>query len=247
MQRLKISLLIFLENRNHKIEKIPFARFFLKELGFLSQKRYDDSDFVGAFMQDTLFLFSRLYQLRAIQFGQFTLKSGKISPLYLNFRKMISHPDLIELASHLIYEKMKILSFDYVCGVPYTALPIACSISFKHQIPMVLRRKEKKDYGTKEMIEGDYYLPASCVVIEDVVTTGGSILETAHDLRSVGFDVHHAFSLLNRGQIEQPLASDRVQLHALTDLRSVLTHLLDEKIMENPEEIQIAKQFLNDN
>lgn len=196
-------------------------------------------------MQDIFFLFSKLYQLRAIQFGQFTLKSGKISPIYLNFRKIISHPDLLELAGRLIYEKMKEISFDYLCGVPYTALPIACAISFKHQIPMVLRRKEKKEYGTKEMIEGDYRVPAACVIIEDVITSGASILETVQDLRSVGFEVKHAFALLNRGQVNQPLESSHIQTHALIDLPSVLHYLIDENIMTKPEEIQIAKQCLS--
>lgn len=65
-----------------------------------------------------------------------------------------------------------------LCGVPYTALPIAAVVSIETNLPMVIRRKEQKTYGTKKLIDGEYSSGDNIIVIEDVISSGESILET---------------------------------------------------------------------
>lgn len=65
-----------------------------------------------------------------------------------------------------------------LCGVPYTALPIATVVSIDTNLPMLIRRKEQKTYGTKKLIDGEYSCGDNVIVIEDVITSGASILET---------------------------------------------------------------------
>lgn len=65
-----------------------------------------------------------------------------------------------------------------LCGVPYTALPIAAVVSIETNLPMVIRRKEQKTYGTKKLIDGEYSCGDNIIVIEDVISSGESILET---------------------------------------------------------------------
>lgn len=108
-----------------------------------------------------------LEALNGIKFGSFQLKNGITSPVYFDLRVIISRPRLLREISRILWRKVeKIVKPNLLCGVPYTALPIATLISNETEIPMLIRRKEVKNYGTKKIIEGSYENGQNCLIIE---------------------------------------------------------------------------------
>jgi len=199
-------------------------------------------------MLDQNKLITSLYQIRAIQFGEFKLKSGEISPLYIDLRKIISYPTLLRDISLLMWEKINrvmpakagIQTFDLICGVPYTALPIATCLSLEHNIPMIMRRKEKKEYGTKKLIEGEFTPGQSCLIIEDVITTGSSILETVADLETVGLKIHDVIVLIDREQSAKENLK-KFNVHTVLSLSQILQSLLNSTLIDHNERNSIEK------
>jgi uridine monophosphate synthetase len=188
-------------------------------------------------------LITSLYQIGAIQFGEFTLKSGRLSPIYINLRKIISYPALLRTVANAMWEKVHACKFELVCGVPYTALPIATCLSLEHNIPMVMRRKEKKEYGTKQLIEGEFQAGQSCLIIEDIVTTGSSIIETTTDLEGAGLHIYDVVALIDREQGGRENLAKKYNLHTILSLSEILSFLVDSPLIK-PVERPIIEQLL---
>lgn len=184
-------------------------------------------------MEELRDLAIQLYDIRALKFGSYKTKIGLHTPVYFDLRVIISYPKLmLDLAKALWglgqLDPENSTSVDRICGVPYTALPLATLISMHFDIPMLMRRKEAKSYGTKKMIEGVIKPGHNCVIIEDVVTSGSSILETVDALRNEGLVVTDAFIIIDRQQGGKSNLEHRgIRVQSLFTMKQIMQYLLD--------------------
>ena len=122
-------------------------------------------------------LMRRLYEIGTMRFGDFTLKSGIKSPFYIDLRVVICYPDVLRRIGVLMAAEVSRCAGDRIAGIPYAGLPLAVSASLAGNLPLIYPRKEEKGYGTKRRIEGIYGAGDRVVLIDDIITDGGSKFE----------------------------------------------------------------------
>lgn len=166
-----------------------------------------------------------LLEAGCIKFGSFTLKSGLQSPIYIDLRRIISLPRLLEQVGEAYLPLLKGLQFDRIAGLPYAAIPIATVISLRGSYPMIYPRKEVKAYGTKAAIEGEYREGEKIVVIDDLATTGGSKFEAIEKLAESGLVVKDVVVLVDRQSgAREALAEAGYSMHAVLTITQLLDH-----------------------
>ncbi|GAB4500218.1 MAG: bifunctional orotidine-5'-phosphate decarboxylase/orotate phosphoribosyltransferase [Anaerolineales bacterium] len=185
-----------------------------------------------------------LLEAGCIKFGQFTLKSGLISPIYLDLRQLVSHPQLLMQVGAAYVTLLKNLHFNRLAALPYAAIPIATAVSLQANLPMIYPRKESKGYGTKADIEGDFTAGETAVVIDDLTTTGLSKFEAIEKLTAAGLQVRDVVVLIDRQSgAREALAQAGLTLHAALTIGDLLAHW-EQTGKVSPEHIAATRAFL---
>ena len=173
------------------------------------------------------FLVLRLADLGGIRFGDFVLASGQRSPIYLDLRLLVSDPPALAATAQLYVTMLQDLTYDRLAAIPYAALPIGTTVSLLTGKPLIYPRKEVKEYGTGRSIEGAYAPGERVVVLDDLITTGGSKVRAIAPLQEAGLAVQDVVVLIDREQGgREELAARGLRLHAALRLTEILDVLV---------------------
>ena len=179
-----------------------------------------------------------LYQNGAIKFGNFKLSSGKESPYYIDLRLVPSFPHqfrkMIKTLQNSISEKIGFENFDCVASVPTSGLVIASALAIEIVKPLIYIRQKPKEYGTENVIEGKMSKGARVLLVDDVATTGLSLINAIKPLKNEGMIVTDAFTIINRFEgAREALASENIRLYEITDIITLATTLYKEGLVDD--------------
>lgn len=122
-----------------------------------------------------------LKECNAIQFGRFILTSGAISNYYIDIKRASTNPHVLKKIAKTMAEYTK--GYDLIAGMELGAVPLAVALSLETNIPYVIIRKEKKEHGMSKQIEGDDVKGKKIIIVEDVTTSGSSVIKSINILR----------------------------------------------------------------
>jgi uridine monophosphate synthetase len=167
-----------------------------------------------------------LHRIGAVQFGEFTLASGLSSPIYIDLRLLPSDPPALARAAAAYAGLLRGLDFNRLAAIPYAALPIGTAVALQTGRPLIYPRKEVKSHGRGRAIEGHFAPGERAVVLDDLITTGGSKIEAIQVLRAAGLVVEDVVVLIDRqASGAADLAAHGLRLHAVLTLAEIMAAL----------------------
>ena len=186
-----------------------------------------------------------LHENKIIRFGDFTLASGKKSSYYVDLRLVPSHPHqfrrMVKFLQNKIIEDIGLDKFDSIVSVPTGGLVIASALAIETVKPLIYVRSKPKDYGTSKSIEGKIWEGMKVVMIDDVATTGGSVLKGIQSLRESKIKIDDAYVIVNRMEgADEALKEKGVTMHSITNVMEI-TQSLHEQNLVNDEILQKVK------
>ena len=177
-------------------------------------------------MIDRESLVTSLFDLGAVQFGDFTLKSGEKSPVYLDLRLLISRPSALRRVANTLQAFAAKLEFDRLAGIPMAGLPIAVALSLAMDRPLIYARPETKKHGTGREIEGECKSGETVLLIDDVISGGHSKAESIAVLEAAGLKIKDMLVVVDRemGGVSQMKARGYT-VHPVLTLSEILDTL----------------------
>ena len=179
-----------------------------------------------------------LHQKGIIKFGDFTLASGKKSSYYVDLRLVPSYPHqfrtMIKYLQNNIAESIGLDSFDSLVSVPTGGLVIASALAIETVKPLIYVRSKPKDYGTSKSVEGQIHEGMKVVMIDDVATTGGSVVNAIKSLKEADIVIEDAYVIINRMEgAEEALKELGVKLHSIANVMQITQALHEQKLVDN--------------
>ena len=187
-----------------------------------------------------------LYKNNIIRFGNFTLASGKNSSYYVDLRLIPSYPHqfrkMIKNLQNLIVEKIGLGDFDCLASVPTGGLVVTSALAIEIVKPLIYVRNKPKEHGTTKSIEGKISTGMKVVMVDDVVTTGTSVLNGIKQLKEAGLSISDLYVIINRLEgADKVLGDIGIQIHQLTDILEITNVLFQEKLVSE----EILKKIKN--
>lgn len=188
-----------------------------------------------------------LHQNGIIKFGDYTLASGKKSSYYVDLRLVPSYPHqfrrMIKHLQNMISEQIGFDSIDSVASVPTGGLVIASSLAYELVKPLVYVRSQAKEYGTGKLVEGLVKPSDRIILVDDVATTGGSVINGVKELKKVGAKITDAYVIVNRLEgADDNLLEEGVTLHQIFDIMQVAKILHEQKLIDDSILEKVRKQ-----
>lgn len=187
-------------------------------------------------------LLEGLFRIGAFRTGEFTLKSGKLSPFYIDLRRIGADTRLLSLSGRAYAELLVGIKADHIAGIPVAALPLATAAALSTGMSLIYPRLEKKAHGSGARVEGVWEPGDTAVMLDDLITTGGSKREAAAVLREAGFKVEDLVVLIERGdEGRRDMTQAGIRLHSWARIEDLLeagltAGYLDEKMIRKVRE-----------
>lgn len=217
------------QRRQHWLDQHPEQRASSCELWLANPKSDQPSSDVD--VDPLAELIIDLFDIGCLLFGEYVQASGAVFNYYVDLRQIISDPNLFHRVLHSYSGLLEQLNFDRIAGIPYGSLPTATGLSLALHKPLIYPRKEVKAHGARRLIEGDFNEGDQVVVVDDILITGGSVLEGIAKLESSGLVVKDVVVFIDHGgqrdrRARQRLEDQGYRVHAVLDIPRITQELL---------------------
>lgn len=189
-----------------------------------------------------------LYRIGAIKFGSFKLTSGKMSPYYIDLRLIPSFPEVFHKISGIltdfIVKTLGLSRIDRIAGIPTAGIPFASVIAYSMSKPFLYVRKTKRVHGRERRIEGLISPGDKVLLIDDLITTGSSLIRAAKAIVTEGGVVENAVVLLDREEGgKEKLSKEGISLHAVFNISEIAETLYELDAIDEEHLKLILKQI----